>query len=81
MSAAIRMTRPGSAAVCWPIPSGCVTALVGPNAAGKSTLLRVIAGLVKAQGSIRFGEHELLGMSARERSSSFMGGGSSSSLR
>ena len=52
---------------CGPIPMGCVTALVGPNAAGKSTLLRAIAGLVRAQGSIRFGEHELIGMKARER--------------
>ncbi|MBW6398767.1 ABC transporter ATP-binding protein [Roseomonas sp. HJA6] len=52
---------------CGPIPSGCVTALVGPNAAGKSTLLRAIAGLVHAQGSIRFGDRELIGMPARER--------------
>lgn len=52
---------------CGPVPSGRVTALVGPNAAGKSTLLRAIAGLVRAEGSIRFGEHELTGMKARER--------------
>lgn len=53
---------------CGPIPRGAVTALVGPNAAGKSTLLRVIAGLVPAQGSIRLGGQELLGMRAAERS-------------
>jgi iron complex transport system ATP-binding protein len=52
---------------CGPIPSGCVTALVGPNAAGKSTLLRAIAGLVPARGSIRFGAQELVGMASRER--------------
>ncbi|MBR0680463.1 ABC transporter ATP-binding protein [Roseomonas eburnea] len=52
---------------CGPIPHGRVTALVGPNAAGKSTLLRAIAGLVRAKGSIRFGDRELIGMSARER--------------
>jgi iron complex transport system ATP-binding protein len=52
---------------CGPVPRGRVTALVGPNAAGKSTLLRVIAGLVPARGSIRFGAHELVGMPARER--------------
>jgi iron complex transport system ATP-binding protein len=52
---------------CGPIPHGCVTALVGPNAAGKSTLLRAIAGLLRAEGSIRFGEHELIGTPARER--------------
>lgn len=52
---------------CGPIRSGCVTALVGPNAAGKSTLLRAIAGLVRAEGSIRFGDRELVGMAARDR--------------
>jgi iron complex transport system ATP-binding protein len=52
---------------CGPLPEGCVTALVGPNAAGKSTLLRAIAGVVPAQGSIRFGGDELVGMPARER--------------
>lgn len=52
---------------CGPIPKGCVTALVGPNAAGKSTLLRAIAGLVRAEGSIRFGDRELIGMKTRER--------------
>ncbi len=52
---------------CGPIPSGSVTALVGPNAAGKSTLLRVIAGLVPGRGSVRFGGMELTGMSVRER--------------
>jgi iron complex transport system ATP-binding protein len=33
-----------------PLPPGTVTALVGPNAAGKSTLLRAIAGLVPSTG-------------------------------
>lgn len=31
---------------------GTITALIGPNAAGKSTLLRGIAGLHKAHGQI-----------------------------
>ncbi|MBU3062511.1 ABC transporter ATP-binding protein [Nocardia sp. NEAU-G5] len=35
------------------VRSGTVTALVGPNATGKSTLLRCIAGLHRATGSIR----------------------------
>jgi iron complex transport system ATP-binding protein len=42
-----------------PMAHGSFTAVVGPNAAGKSTLLRGLAGLLPAQGSIRLGETEL----------------------
>ncbi|WP_439598262.1 ABC transporter ATP-binding protein [Falsiroseomonas sp.] len=52
---------------CGPLPAGGLTALVGPNAAGKSTLLRAIAGLVPARGSIRFGGQELIGLAPRAR--------------
>jgi iron complex transport system ATP-binding protein len=38
---------------------GDVVALVGPNAAGKSTLLKCIAGLLKAQGRIWFDDREV----------------------
>jgi iron complex transport system ATP-binding protein len=41
--------------------AGTVTALVGPNAAGKTTLLRGMAGLARATGSIRVDGRELLG--------------------
>jgi iron complex transport system ATP-binding protein len=51
-----------------PIRAGQVTALVGPNAAGKTTLLRTIAGLLKATGHIAVRGSDLLGMSAVERS-------------
>lgn len=50
-----------------PLPAGSVTALVGPNAAGKSTLLRALAGLLPATGSIRLGEAELVGLDRRAR--------------
>jgi iron complex transport system ATP-binding protein len=50
-----------------PIPAGQVTALVGPNAAGKSTLLRALAGLLQATGSIRLGGEELTRLSFVER--------------
>lgn len=50
-----------------PIQAGRVTALVGPNAAGKSTLLRALAGLVRTDGSIRLGEDELTNLSFVER--------------
>lgn len=44
-----------------PLPPGSMTAIVGPNAAGKSTLLRGLAGLLSAKGSMRLGEIELAG--------------------
>lgn len=49
------------------IAAGEVVALVGPNAAGKSTLLRMIAGIVPASGSVRLGGAELMRMSFGER--------------
>lgn len=53
---------------------GKVTALVGPNAAGKSTLLRSLAGLVPATGSIRLGDLDLnaLGLTERAQHVAFM---------
>ena len=51
-----------------PLPAGEITALVGPNAAGKSTLLRALAGLVRTEGSIRLDDLELSTLSLVERS-------------
>lgn len=45
------------------IEGGGVTALIGPNAAGKTTLLRALAGLVPAKGSLRLDDTELTGLS------------------
>ncbi len=45
-----------------PIAAGETVALVGPNAAGKSTLLRALAGLLPATGSIRLDGRELIGL-------------------
>ena len=42
-----------------PISGGSVTALIGPNAAGKTTLLRGLAGLIPVKGSVRLDETEL----------------------
>ncbi|MCB4771677.1 ABC transporter ATP-binding protein [Ancylobacter sp. Lp-2] len=44
------------------ILAASVTALVGPNAAGKTTLLRSLAGLIPARGSIRLDGRELSGL-------------------
>lgn len=47
---------------------GTLTALVGPNAAGKSTLLRGMAGVVRAsKGAVRLGGRDLLRLSIPER--------------
>jgi branched-chain amino acid transport system ATP-binding protein len=44
------------------VPEGCLTAIIGPNGHGKTTMLRVISGLVPVRsGTIRFGGHSLAG--------------------
>lgn len=50
-----------------PFPVGQVVALVGPNAAGKSTLMLALAGLIGAKGSVRLGEREILDLPVGER--------------
>lgn len=60
--------RPVIAALSLPeIAPGEVVALVGPNAAGKSTLLRALAGLTPAQGAVMLGARDLLTMSLAQR--------------
>ena len=45
------------------VPDGKIVTLIGANGAGKSTTLRTISGLVKADsGSITYNDTELLGM-------------------
>ncbi|MEV0642073.1 urea ABC transporter ATP-binding protein UrtD [Streptomyces sp. NPDC050619] len=43
------------------VEPGDLRFLIGPNGAGKTTLVDAVTGLVKATGSVRFGEKELLG--------------------
>ncbi|MFT4149257.1 MAG: ABC transporter ATP-binding protein [Paracoccaceae bacterium] len=50
-----------------PLEPGAVTVLAGPNAAGKSTLLRAIAQLVPYQGRITLDGADLHGMGHAER--------------
>lgn len=45
-----------------PMQEGQIVSLIGPNAAGKSTLLRAIAGLLPATGSVKLGDTEILGL-------------------
>lgn len=49
-----------------PLGPGEVLSVIGPNAAGKSTLLRALAGLLPARGSVRLGGRELLGLPLAE---------------
>ncbi|MEU3555612.1 urea ABC transporter ATP-binding protein UrtD [Streptomyces fragilis] len=43
------------------IAPGDLRFLIGPNGAGKTTLVDAVTGLVRATGSVRFGDEELLG--------------------
>ena len=43
-----------------PFQGGAISALIGPNAAGKTTLLRALAGLLPARGTIRLDSTDLL---------------------
>ncbi|HLT63431.1 MAG TPA: ABC transporter ATP-binding protein [Pseudohongiella sp.] len=49
-----------------PVLPGQVMSLIGPNAAGKSTLLRALAGLLPARGSVKLGDRELIGLPLSE---------------
>ncbi|MEH1129741.1 urea ABC transporter ATP-binding protein UrtD [Micromonospora sp. CPCC 206061] len=43
------------------VAPGDIRFLIGPNGAGKTTLVDAVTGLVKATGSVHFGDTELLG--------------------
>jgi len=56
------------------VPAGKVTALLGRNGVGKTTLLRTLMGLVPARsGSIRFEEHDLTHAKPYERARAGIG--------
>lgn len=51
-----------------PVPKGAFVGLIGPNAAGKSTLFQAISGLIRPQaGHIRLGGADLGQLHHRER--------------
>jgi urea transport system ATP-binding protein len=43
------------------VAPGDIRFLIGPNGAGKTTLIDAVTGLVRASGSVRLGDQELLG--------------------
>lgn len=49
-----------------PLVPGEVVSLIGPNAAGKTTLLRAIAGLHPAGGALHLGDRDLLDLPLRD---------------
>lgn len=49
------------------VPGGTLVAVLGPNAVGKSTLLKAIAGLRPTQGSITLDGQDLRHLTMRER--------------
>jgi len=54
--------------VSFEVPAGKVTAMLGRNGVGKSTLLRTLMGLVPAAtGALRFGERDLTQLPPYER--------------
>ena len=59
--------------VCVEIPTGSLTALLGPSGGGKSTLLRVIAGLEKPDtGSVEIEGRDATRLPAQDRGVGFV---------
>jgi branched-chain amino acid transport system ATP-binding protein len=58
---------PAVSAIDIEVGAGAVVALLGANGAGKSTILKAIAGLVPAQGRILFDGQPITTLSARQR--------------
>jgi sulfate transport system ATP-binding protein len=55
------------------VADGSLTALLGPSGGGKTTLLRVIAGLETADtGTVRMGDRDVTGVPVRERGIGFV---------
>jgi ABC-type Fe3+/spermidine/putrescine transport system ATPase subunit len=47
--------------------AGELTAVLGPSGCGKTTLLKVVAGLLSAEGQVRFDGEEMSGVPAEQR--------------
>ena len=60
----IGLEKPAVASLTATITGGSVTGLVGPDGAGKTTLIRMLAGLLKPDA----GEIKILGMDPQKQS-------------
>lgn len=55
----VELERPVLRNVSLQVPEGCLYGLIGPGAAGKSVLLKCIAGLISARGQVRVAEQNV----------------------
>lgn len=53
--------------VSFSVPQGAVVALLGANGAGKSSIMKAVAGLIPASGEITFEGRAISGSPARQR--------------
>ena len=67
----LRVTAPGGRTLlkvpALDLPAGALVGVRGPSGAGKTTLLYALAGLLDAEGSVRWGEADLLSLSSGRR--------------
>lgn len=68
----VRVPRPEGGAdivsdISFSVEPGQLLCVVGPSGSGKTTLLRAIAGLIRAEGSVRVDGREVSGLRPNER--------------
>ncbi len=49
------------------VPAGSIIGIEGPSGAGKSTLLYALAGLLEAEGQVRWGDQDILRLGPAQR--------------
>ena len=54
------------------VANGCICAVVGPSGAGKTSMLRIVAGLSKHEGSVIINEEEIQHISTYKRKAGFV---------
>lgn len=59
--------HPVLSGVCLTIPTGKVTAIIGPNGCGKSTFLKALAGILPSTGTLLLDGQNLTSLSPQER--------------